>query len=462
MNDSRQHPPDAPPAGVAAKPTEPAAGASSWAVLLLLLVLVLYTIVDRPLFSLVVEPLKRDLGLTDLQVGLVQGLSVALFTAVAGYPLGWLADRYDKRYILAGSIAIWSGCMALAGLAQNFGQIFIASALVGAGEAGLVPIAIALVPRLFRDSQRQLANSLLLVGARLGVGLMIAVCGWVLAAAEPARAWLPAGLQELSGWRLSFLFMALPGLVLVPLILMLPSEATAPALPTPPRPRPGDASRPVAIPAVWPHLRAHWRPFLCFYGGVGLIAFGIGCVMAFAPVVSIRQMGATQLTTGNLMGAATFTATVVGFVLAQGGTQWARRWVGERLPAVALLAAAATSSGVAAALMLASTPTTLFVGVGIFLTAIMAGTLLFPTAAQDLTPPPLRARLVSIMVTVNIVLGALGPVAVGAVSDQLKGHPQGPLLAMAGCAALGLLGSIVFLLPLTRLYVPAVHAARCG
>ena len=425
--------------------------------MLLLLTLMLYTIVDRPLFSLVVEPLKRDLGLTDLQVGLVQGLSVALFTVVAGYPLGWLADRFDKRYILAGSITVWSSCMALAGLAQNFGQLFIASALVGAGEAGLVPIAIALVPRLFRERQRQLANSLLLVGARLGVGLMIAVCGWVLAAAEPARQWLPAFLQDLSGWRLAFLFMALPGLVLVPLILMLPAEAAAPR---PGRTQPGDAQAKAAIPAVWPHLRAHWRPFLCFYGGVGLIAFGIGCVMAFAPVVAIRQMGATQLVTANLMGTATFTATVLGFLLAQGGMQWARRWVGERLPAVALLGAAAASACAAAALMLASTPTTLFIGVGVFLTAIMAGTLLFPTAAQDLTPPPLRARLVSIMVTINIVLSALGPAAVGAVSDQLKAHPQGPLLAMAGCAALGLLLAIAFLLPLTRLYLPAVRAAR--
>jgi MFS family permease len=94
----------------------------------------------------------------------------------------------DKRYILAGSIAVWSSCLALAGLAQSFEQLFIASALVGAGEAGLVPIAIAIVPELFRERQRQLANSLLLVGARLGTGLMIAVCGWVLVAAEPARA----------------------------------------------------------------------------------------------------------------------------------------------------------------------------------------------------------------------------------------------------------------------------------
>jgi MFS family permease len=457
MTDSRQHPTQASLSGSADQSADPPAGGSSWAVMLLLLALMLYTVVDRPLFSLVVEPLKRDLGLTDLQVGLVQGLSVALFTAVAGYPLGWLADRYDKRYILAGSITIWSSCMALAGLAQNFGQLFLASALVGAGEAGLVPIAIALVPRLFRENQRQLANSILLVGARLGVGVMIAVCGWVLAAAEPARAWLPAWLQELSGWRLSFLFMALPGLVLVPLILMLPAEAAAPR---PPRPQPGDAPTPPAMPAVWPHLRAHWRPFLCFYGGVGLIAFGIGCVMAFAPVVAIRQMGATQLNTGNLMGTATFTATVVGFLLAQGGTQWARRWVGERLPAVALLGAAVASAGAAAALMLASTPVALFIGVGVFLTAIMAGTLLFPTAAQDLTPPPLRARLVSIMATVNIVLGALGPAAVGAVSDQLRGHPQGPLLAMAGCATVGLVGAVAFLLPLTRLYVSAAHAAR--
>lgn len=74
----------------------------------------------------------------------------------------------------------------------------------------------------------------------------------------------------------------------------------------------------------------------------------------------------------------------------------------------------------------------------------------------------LRARLVSIMTTTNIVLGALGPVAVGAVSDRLKGHPEGPLMAMAGCATVALLLSLAFLLPLTRLYVPAARAARAA
>jgi hypothetical protein len=198
--------------------------------------------------------------------------------------------------------------------------------------------------------------------------------------------------------------MALPGLLFVPLILLLPAAAARPT-----QARSGDASPPVANPPVWPYLRSQWRPFLCFYGGVGLLCFGIGCVMAFAPMVAIRQMGATQLTTGNLMGTATFTATVVGFMLAQGISRWGRPRVGERLPAVALLGAAVASSCAAAALLLASTPVTLFIGLGVFLTAIMAGTLLFPTAAQELTPPRLRARLVSIMATVNIVLGALGP-----------------------------------------------------
>jgi len=451
-----------PPAASRAPETsssDPPAIGSSWVVMLLLLVLLLYTIVDRPLFSLVVEPLKKDLGLSDLQVGLVQGLSVALFTAVAGYPLGWLADRFDKRYILAGSIAVWSGCLALAGLAQSFEQLFIASALVGAGEASLVPIAIAIVPELFRAQQRQLANSLLLVGARLGTGLMIAVCGWVLVAVEPSRTWLPAAVQDLAGWRLAFLFMALPGLVFVPLILLLPAPATRPR---PPQARPGDATPPTANPPVWPHLRAQWRPFLCFYAGLGFLCLGIGCVMAFAPMVAIRQMGATQLSAANLMGTATFTATVVGFVLAQGISRWGRPWVGERLPAVALLGSAVASGCAAAALLLASTPTTLFIGLGVFLTAIMAGTLLFPTAAQELTPVRLRARLVSIMATTNIVMGALGPAAVGAVSDRLKGHPDGPLMAMAGCATVAMLVAILFLVPLTRLYLPAVRAARAA
>lgn len=435
-----------------------------------LLLLALYTIVDRPLFSLMVGPLKRDLGLSDLQVGLVQGLSVALFTAAAGYPIAWLADRYDRILVLAGAMTVWCVSLGLAGLARSFEELFIASALVGAGEAALLPIAITLTAAIVQGPARQLANSTLLVGTRLGAGLVIALCGWLLVSVEGWRSVLPEALQQLAGWRLALLLAALPGLLLVPLILLLPvprhvRRAAVPAAAAAPGPAgAGHGSSPSAPsrpgPRVWDFLRANRSAFLSFYAGVGAQVFAIGCIMGFAPAVAMRQMGATPSQTGNLMGAATFTATVVGFVIAQGGYHGLLPRIGPRFVVASIAAAGVLSSAAAAAMALATTPVQLFVGLGCFLTAVMAGSLLFPTALQEMAPAPIRARLISIAFTFNIVMNSLGPVAVGAVSDQLRGRPDGLLLAMAGSACVAALLSAALLLPLVRRYEGTLAAAR--
>jgi fucose permease len=115
---------------------------------------------------------------------------------------------------------------------------------------------------------------------------------------------------------------------------------------------------------------------------------------------------------------------------------------------------------VAAALLLAETPMQLFFGVGCFLTIVMAGTMLFPLALQDLTPAPIRGRMVSISVTFNIVLGSLGPVVVGAVSDQLKDQANGLMIAVVCVSCLAMIVSTLLLLPLQRQYLRTVEAAR--
>lgn len=433
----------------------PRAPLSTWWVLLVVLLLALYTIMDRQIFALQVEPIRRELGLSDFQFGLVQGLSVALFTAVVGYPIGWLADRYDRRWVLAGSIAVWSGSMAAAGLAQNFEQMFIASALVGAGEAGLLPIAYALIPELFKGGrQRQLANSTLVVGGRLASGLVIALSGWMIFAIDQWRPLLPEAWQALPTWRLAFFVTAAPGLLFVPLILLLPVARRAAV------PMTAAAADAAPTPSVLRHLRANRTAFLSFYAGVGTMVFGIGCLTAFAPAIAMRQMGATPLEAGNGMGAATFAATLVGFLIAQVGYRLLERRIGPRLPVALMVAAMVTATALTAAMLSADTPRTLFIGLGVALTAVMAGTLLFPTALQDMTPAPLRARLVSIAIMVNIVLGSLGPAVVGLISDSLKARPDGLQIAACGSAMAAMALAALLLLPVVRRYPATVAAAR--
>lgn len=423
----------------------------AWWAVLVLMMLALYTMADRPMLNLQVEPLRKDLGLSDFQIGLVQGVSVALFTAFFGYPIAWLADRFDRRIVLAASIAVWSTALALMGLARNFEELFIASAFVGAGEAGLIPISLAMIPELFRGAQRHLANSVMLLSGRLGAGVIVALCGWLLVSVDGWRGALPEVLQAMPAWRLALFALALPGALLVPLLLTLPRAA---------RQRQATVNPAAPRAAVLPYLRAHRLAFASFYGGVACLAFGVGCIMNFAPAVAMRQMAATALQAGNGMGAATISATVVGFVIAQlGYRQFASR-LGANLPAKALLAAAILSAAMAAAIALARTPAQLFLGVGAFLTMVMAGTLLFPLALQEMAPATLRGRTIAISVTLNIVVGSLGPAVVGAVSDQLKGRPDGLLLAMAGTGFVAMVASTVLLIPLLGRYEATAAAAR--
>ena len=317
-----------------------------------------------------------------------------------------------------------------------------------------MPISIAMIPELFRGTQRHLANSVLLLGGRLGLGLIIALCGWLVLAVDTWRGLLPPSLLEWQTWRLALLALALPGVVLVPLILTLPKAAQVSAY------RPRHSTGPAPRPAVWPFLGRHKTAFGSFYLGVALTSLGLGCFFTFAPVVAMRQMGATPLQAGNAMGATTFIATVLGFVIAQVTYRYLTRRFGPAVPARLLVAAAALGAVMAAAALWARTPTQLFICMGGVLTAVMAGTLMYPTLLQDLSPTPLRARLVSISVTFNIVLGSLGPAVVGALSDHLKPRPDGLLVSMAGVALLAMGISAAALLPMALRYTRTAADAR--
>ncbi len=429
---------------------------AAWVSLLVLIALGLYTYMDRQIFGLQAEPLRKALGLTDLQFGLLQGVSVALFAAVVGYPIAWLSDRFDRRTVLAGCIATWSLAVGACGLARDFNELFVTSALVGAAEAGLLPIAYALIPELFRGGQRQLANSLFIVTGRLVVGLVIAMCGWMIHAIDLWRPLLPDVLQTLPTWRLAFFATALPGIVFVPMILLLPINKRALALSPPGGPTAVHAQQ----PSVLPFLRSQRFSFATFMLSVGLLVFGFGATGAFIPVVAMRQMGVSSLDLGNAMGIATFVSAGLGLLIANVGMKLLAPRLGPMLP-VRVLAFSAAASGVfAATLYLARTPVELFTLMALHHTFLMAGTMVFPTALQEMTPAPLRARLISLIIMFNMVLGSLSPAVVGAISDALKPRPDGLMLAMTATSTTALLLAAGLMLLCGRGYVQTTRAAR--
>src|SRR3546814_10917773 len=114
----------------------------------------LFAFVVRQMLSLVAPALQTSLGFSDLQLGMLQGLGMAVFASVASYPMGWLADRYGRRLILALGVACWSLATGLFAFQQSFGGLFAATIGIAIGEAGLEPIVFALIPDLFFEDRK--------------------------------------------------------------------------------------------------------------------------------------------------------------------------------------------------------------------------------------------------------------------------------------------------------------------
>src|SRR4051812_40335220 len=111
----------------------------AWLAVVALIILAVVSTLDRSLISLLVDPIRRDLAVTDFQIGLVNGLGFGLFYAAFGVPMGWLVDRFSKRWIIYLAVSFWSLAAAATGLARNFAGLLGARLGVGVGESALFP-----------------------------------------------------------------------------------------------------------------------------------------------------------------------------------------------------------------------------------------------------------------------------------------------------------------------------------
>ena len=116
----------------------------AWYTVVLLTIAYIFSFVDRYILGLLVQPIKEELELTDTEIGLLLGPAFALFYTTMGLPLGWLADRARRTWIVSAGIAIWSAATVACGLARSFGQLFLARVSVGVGEATLSPCALSM------------------------------------------------------------------------------------------------------------------------------------------------------------------------------------------------------------------------------------------------------------------------------------------------------------------------------
>jgi predicted MFS family arabinose efflux permease len=165
----------------------------------LLLVIYIVNNVDRQIMNILVEPIKRDLGLSDGQIGWLIGGSFALFYTVAGLPIARLADRANRRNIIAVALLVWSAMTMLCGMARSFPQLLAARIGVGVGEAGCTPPAHSMISDTFPTVKRASAISIYSLGGPIGMLFGLAFGGY---------------LADQLGWQAAFMVVGAPGLLL--------------------------------------------------------------------------------------------------------------------------------------------------------------------------------------------------------------------------------------------------------
>lgn len=388
-------------------------GYRSYAMGLLLLIYVM-NFVDRQVINILAEPIKRDLGLLDWQVGAMSGFAFAVFYTALGLPIAQLAERSHRPYIISVALAVWSGFTALSGLAQNFGQLVLARIGVGIGEAGCTPPAHSLITDYFPREKRASALAFYSMGTPLG-GLVGFALGGVIA--------------DTHGWRVAFFVCGAPGLVLALIAALTLVEPRVRAVAQKLKAANAGASKkPLReVLSALSHKRTFW-----------LVAFA-AAIKAFigyghAPFTAsyfyrnhAEELG--QLAAYFGLGPSGFLGIALGVVAGLGGAfgaflggQIADRYGGRDLRAYVSVPAIAALATIPIYVFAITLP---WAGYAILILAINAAlaTLWYGpvyATAQSIVPPHMRATASAVLLfIINLIGLGLGPLAVGALSDAL-------------------------------------------
>jgi MFS family permease len=396
---------------------------------------------DRQIIALTAERVRADLDLSDVQLGLLQGLSFALFYTALGIPMGMLADRTSRRRLILCGLILWSIATAVCGLVSSFPALFLARMVVGIGEAALAPAAYSLISDYFARSQRARAMSVYTSGVLIGSGLAYLAGGLMLPLADRiATALLDLGFQR-TGWQVAFMLAATPGVVL-PFLLLAVREPARQERVT------GDRLR---SSGSWKYLADRWRYFLPLYGCLALMGVVNYGNFSWLPSVFQRVHGISASEFGFGFGLILLVLGPLGMLA--GGVMADRiRSHRAQSPALALCGIALLVTMPAAALApIVPDPRIAWLLIGVQIFTVSVPLSLGPVVLQLAAPNEFRGLVMALyMFSTNLFGLGLGPLIPAVVSDHVFADPRMIGVALALQCALLLPVAGIALLRLAR------------
>jgi MFS family permease len=365
-------------------------------VLALLTIIYALNFLDRTIFNVLIEPIKKEFALSDTAMGLLAGFGFVLFYSLMGIPIARVADRLNRRNIVAIALAFWSAMTLFCGMAQSVTTLALARIGVGIGESAGTPASQSMVADLFSKNERPRALGVYAIGTYLGVFLGYFIGGFV---------------NQHYGWRMAFFSAGLPGIVLAVVLWLTVSE-----------PRRGAMAETFAPEPLGPTLAflASQRTFVIILLGFCLTSYTNYATSAWIPPflarvhhLSSAEIGAYAGTFKGLFGMA---GTLVGgLVVAQ------ISWRDDRWKLWTPAVTSGLAGPVFAACML--TPSFPIMVAALALTSFLVGFHLGPifAIAQTVARPSMRALASAIILLTATCFGqGVGPLAVGIINDALK------------------------------------------
>jgi predicted MFS family arabinose efflux permease len=394
-------------------------------VLALLTAIYALNFLDRTIFNVLIEPIKKEFALSDTMMGLLAGFGFVLFYSLLGVPIARLADRLNRRNIVAVAFAFWSAMTAMCGMAQGAATLALARIGVGLGESAGTPASQSLVADLFDKDDRPRALGIFAVGTYLGVFLGYFLGGWV---------------NQHFGWRTAFMVAGLPGIALALVLWLTVAEPARGGVNAGAAPPPRERIGPTLA------FLASQKSYVLVLLGFCLTSYTNYATSAWIPpfLARVHHLSSAEVGTyaGTFKGLFGMAGTLTGgFVVA---------WLGRRDDRWKLWAPALMSllaGPVFAGCMLTRDFATMLAALG--LTSFLVGFHLGPVfaIAQTVARASMRALASALVLLTATCFGqGLGPLVVGMVNDALKGDlgPDAIRYSLLTAGLTSMLGALLF------------------
>jgi MFS family permease len=393
-------------------------------------VVVMFTILDRQVLALMIEPIKADYGISDTKAALLLGAAFSLTYAIAGLPIARIADTANRRNLIAICIAFWSMATMACGVAQNYTHLFLARLGIGVGEAGYAPATWSMVTDTFPREKVAFVTGTIAIGGHMGNGLALILGGSALAFVAHFPAMELPFFGPLRPWQWAFIIVGLPGLIWAMVVMTL-KEPMRRGLAA------GIKQKSVPAIEVARYLANDWRTYVAIIGGMCVKTLMSMGTSQWMPSLFRREFGWTLTEIGLAQGCVVLAVGPAGLIAGGKLSEYMhRRGIIDADMRIVLWAMIGTVI-LSTIFPLVGHPQWMLAlyGCNIFVASLGIG----PGTAsfQVITPNQMRAQVSAIyMFAMNVVGFALGPLVVALFTDYLFKDPQDLKYSLSLCAVI--------------------------